>query len=105
MQNSKWIIGLSSAFVLMTILSLILEGAYGTESSLLLRLMQPAFWPPGAAWDFIKAVWQMLWFNYSFFYGPFNIVRWAVFVPISVGLVVALGVEVFLRIRIPLIYN
>jgi len=105
MQNPKWIIGLSTAFVLMTITSLILEGVYGTESSLLVTLMQPAFWPPHAAWDFVKAVWQMLWFDYSFFYGSFNIIRWSLFVPISVGLVVALGIEVFLRVRIPLIYN
>ena len=105
MQNPKWVIGLSSAFVLMSALSMILEGAYGTESSLLLRLMQPAFWPPWRAWSFISALWNMLWFNYSFFYGSFTIIRWALFVPISVGLVAALSVEVFLRVRIPPFYN
>ena len=105
MQNPKWVIGLASAFVLMTIVSLILEGIYGLGSTRLYQLMNPSFWPPHAAWEYIKVLWGILWFDYSFFYGQWIIFRYAVFMPISVGLVASLAVEVFLRIRIPFVYN
>jgi len=105
MQNPKWVIGLASAFVLLTIVSFILEGVYGLGSQRLHTLMNPAFWPPWEAWDYIKVLWGILWFDYSFFYGNWLIFRYSIFIPISVGLIVALGIEVFLRVRIPVIYN
>jgi len=105
MQNAKWIIGLGTAFVLMTVLSMILEGVYGTGSTVLGSFLSPVFWPPSAAWGYVKAIWAILMFDYSFFYGHWVIFRYAIFIPISAGLIVALGIEVFLRVRIPFIYN
>lgn len=105
MQNPKWVIGLATAFVLMTIISNILEGIWGTEVTRLQLLINPSFWPPGAVWAYIENLWGLLWFDYSFFYGSWTIFRYAIFIPISVGLVAALAVEVFLRIRIPFVYN
>ena len=103
MQNPKWVIGLGTAFVLMTILSGILEGVYGMESTLLHRLMNPELsW--GGVWDYIKVLWAILWFDYSFFYGWFMIFRF-LFMCVSIGLIASLVVEVFLRIRIPGLYG
>jgi hypothetical protein len=105
MQNPKWVIGLASAFVLMTVISGILEGVYGTGATRLQVLISPAFWPPSAAWEYVKNLWAILTFDYSFFYGSWTIFRYAIFLPITVGLIAALGIEVFLRIRIPFVYN
>jgi len=105
MQNPKWVIGLASAFILLTIVSNILEGVWGMEATRLQVLFGFNFWPPSQAVAWIKNLWGILSFDYSFFYGGYAIFRWAVFFPISVGLVVALGIELFLRLRIPFLSN
>jgi len=98
MQNPKWIIGLSSAFVLMTILSMILEGAFGMESNKLLILMSPKIWPLAEVKLYLDTLWSVLWFDYSFFYGSWNIIRFGIFIPITVGLIVALIVDAVSKI-------
>lgn len=105
MQNPKWVIGLASAFILLTIVSNILEGVWGTEATRLQILLAFDFWPPGQAVEYLQNLWGLLWFDYSFFYGSYAIFRWAIFIPISVGLIVALGIEIFLRFRIPGFYG
>jgi len=98
MQNPKWVIGLASAFVLMTILSLILEGVYGLESQKLLILMSPKIWPLSDVKLYLDTLWGIMWFDYAFFYGSWNIIRFGIFVPITVGLMVALIVDAVSKI-------
>ena len=42
------------------------------------------------AGDFIAAIWAALWFDYAFFTGQYQIIRWALFVPVSIGLIVSI---------------
>ena len=46
-----------------------------------------------------SGVLKMATFNYSIFHGDYEYVRWILFMPIAVGIVYALGVQVFRLIR------
>jgi len=41
-------------------------------------------------WEYVKAIWTMFWWNYAFFEGTWGIVKYAIFWPISIGLIVSL---------------
>ena len=88
MTNPKWLIGIAVAFVLMTLLSGVLEGGYlsGAAATRLQLLISMPF-PPTISW--ISNLWGMLWFDYSFFHGGWVIFKYALFWPISFGLVVS----------------
>lgn len=45
---------------------------------------------PFILWDWFVNLWDMLWFNYSFFHGSWKIVQY-IFQCISLGLVVSFG--------------
>lgn len=89
-------------FVAMQIISGICEMTYISAGSIgrLQALMQPdvpAFSNPiGAvvayvtvAWDYIQNLWGIFWFDYPFFTGSWAILRYALFIPISVGVIVS----------------
>jgi len=53
--------------------------------------------PIGFAWSavvitgsFVGALWNMLWFNYSFFTGAWSIVRMVVFWPLSIAMILSI---------------
>ena len=102
-MSTKWLIGFIMLFVICTISSLLIEAQQFGDSQtshlyILLSPDIPSFWNPiGAAiayvtvaWNYLQALWDMFWFDYSFFEGSWQLVRFIVFVPISVGLVVSL---------------
>lgn len=88
MTNPKWPIGIAALFVAFTILANIIEGVYGVGVSRLEIFFNPFSVAP---WTYIDNVWGMLWFSYpALFHGPWLIVKYAVFWPISIGLIVSL---------------
>jgi len=99
MTNPKWLIGLGTAFILLTLLSSTLEGAYisGTEVSRLSMFLNPhGLFTQPLTW--LSNLWGMLWFDYSFFHGSWLIFKYALFWPISFGLIVSFGAQVALTV-------
>jgi len=94
MTNPKWLTGILTLFVILTLFSGLLEGAYlgAGEVSKLRVLMSPDF-PPSLAW--FSNVWGVLWFDYAFFHGSWVIFRYAIFWPITIGLLVSYGALLF----------
>lgn len=41
-------------------------------------------------WEYIKTIWAMFWWDYAFFDGYWAILKYAIFYPISIGLIVSL---------------
>lgn len=103
-MNPKWLIGLGTLFVVGTLLSGLLEQQYfgSNEAGVFYRLLtsykEIEFTNPlialgtfvSVAWTYIKDIWAMFWWNYAFFEGSWEIVKYAIFWPISIGLVVSL---------------
>jgi len=82
----KWFAGLAMLFLIMTIASNIIEGAYLGGSS------TATLWSGMSAADpmsIITGIGKMLSFDYAFFTGTWVIFRW-VFICISVGIFVGL---------------
>ena len=88
MTNPKWIITLVTLFVVFTIICGIVDGTYGVNPSKLSVLLLPD-WKHITTW--FGNLWDILWFNYSFFDGPWVIVKYVLFWPVSIGLVVSFG--------------
>lgn len=99
-----WLIGIGMLFISLSVVSGILEQQYlgRDDAGLLYRLLNSYseinFGNPLVAigsmvtgsWQAIGALWGMFWFSYAFFEGTWQIVRFAVFLPISVALAVSL---------------
>ena len=108
-MRAGWIIGFVMAFVIMSIIACVCEMDYLGEGEIshLQQLMQPDFpdykipiiGPVAAfisvAWDYIRILWGMFWFDYPFFEGSFAIVRYILFIPISIGVIVSLVLATF----------
>ena len=102
-MSIKWIIGLMTAFVILTILSGIIEMQYlGTSDAGILHNIITApkittFNDPisivvtlaTATLNIAKALWQAFWWDYAFFQGYWVIIKYALFWPISIGIIVA----------------
>jgi len=101
-----WVIGLFTAFVIMQIIAGVCEMTYlGSEQvGVLQQLMQPEI-PDvqipiigsvvtffAVTWNFISTLWtpQVFFWDYPFFQGTWAIVRYALFIPLSIGLIVSL---------------
>lgn len=101
-MKTSWIIGLFTLFIVLSLISGIIELAYlgGSEShsnvfSTLFTAeidTSTSIW--GTIWssliltkDIILAIWSALWFDYAFFEGQYQIIRWALLLPVSVGLI------------------
>ena len=102
-MHPKWIIFFITSFVLMTVLSGIIEMSYfgvseqGTLQSILNEFSKLAFNNPvvGLAsiligfWNVLRLLFIALIWDYSFFTGQWQIVKYAFFFPISIGFVVS----------------
>lgn len=99
-----WIIGFVMAFVIMTMIATICESSVigPGDMTKLQQLMQPNF-PDykipiigpfigfiSVAWDYIKILWGMFWWDYPYFEGAWGIARFVFFIPVSIGMVVTL---------------
>jgi len=94
LTNPKWLIGIFMLFVVLTLISGVLEGTYlGTEeTSLLRRAISPPLERPWALpkW-FLDTVPSVLFFQYAFFHGEWRVFQYIFFWPISVGVMVSFG--------------
>jgi len=92
-----------TSFVILTMLSGIIEMQYlGGKAGVLQNIMDAAkvttinnpitapFTFLSVGWNMIKALWEAFWWQYSFFQGYWVIVKYAIFWPISVGLIFAI---------------
>lgn len=102
-MKTSWMIGLVTLFVVLSIIAGVMEMNYlGTEGlSRLQMLMQPdvpAYTNPIGAvsayftvgWGYIQNLWGMFWFDYPMFTGVWGIVRYVIFLPVSIGVIVSL---------------
>ena len=94
----KWIISLAILFLAGTIISGILEQSYlGTSDAGmfhdLLSKYKELSWNfltiISVAWSYIVLVWKMFWWDYSFWYGSWEIIRFFCWT-ISIGIIVSL---------------
>ena len=95
----KWIIALATLFLAGTIISGILEQSYlGTSDAgmfhkLLTGYTEMHWYNIGSvisvAWSYIVLVWKMFWWDYAFWYGSWEIIRFFCWT-ISIGIIVSL---------------
>jgi len=99
-MKTYWLIGFIVLFILLSIISGIVEMTYigEAEASRIQLLLQPELpestipiigtavaWV-NLAWDWLKNLWHMFWFDYAFFTGGYIIIRYF-FIAISVGII------------------
>jgi hypothetical protein len=101
---TKWLIALAILFVVGSLLSGIIEQQYlgssqvGVLHGLIGGYEQVDFSNPligigsllSIVWNSFKALWNMFWWNYAFFDGEWVIIKYALFWPISFGMVITL---------------
>lgn len=97
-MHPKWIIALAMLFLAGTIISGILEQSYlGTSDAGmfhdLLSKYKELSWNfitiISVTWSYIVLVWKMFWWDYSFWYGSWEIIRFFCWT-ISIGIIVSL---------------
>lgn len=109
-MKTSWLIGLFVLFVVLHLITGVMEMSYmgAREVSRLQVLMQPGVifsnWLPWAivtaAATYIANFFNMLMFNYpTIFQGPYLIVKYALFIPISLGILVTLVLGVIGTVR------
>ena len=102
-MSAKWLIGFFMLYVICAIVSLMMEAQQlgASEASTLYIILTPdipAYSNPiGAIFAYISvapayldALWSIFWWDYSFFEGSWQLVRYILFLPLSGGLVVSL---------------
>lgn len=91
MTNPKYIIGLFMLFGVCTIIMGIIEGIpYGSdETTKLYDLMKPSF-----SLGYLGNLWDMFWFDYPFLTGNLLYVKYVIFWPMSIGLIVSFVVGI-----------
>lgn len=103
-MSTKWLIGLIMLWGMFTVIAGICEqSTYGaTEVGLVQQLMtQPEFTSTfgvlgdaytAMSWagNEIKVLWNMFWFNYPFFEGQWQTIRYIVFMPVSIGVIISM---------------
>ncbi len=105
-MRTTWIVGITMLFFLGTAISLTLEKQYAGTGIIdtFFTLMRPdfsSFTNPLTAiggffimmWDWIKALWSVFWWDYSFFVGSWEILKylgWCVSIGIIVSIVLAI---------------
>jgi len=92
MTNPKWLIAVLCIFVGCTIWCGVSEGVYLAGTDIAGRFGYFTTWPgwlgiPGWIINFFG----ILLFDYSFFHGDWVIVRYAIFMPIGIALIVSYG--------------
>ena len=99
-MNPKWLIGLGMLFVLGSIFSGLIELQYlsGSDQAVINRLLHPdmpSFSNPlgmvtgfiSVVWDYIQAFWDMFTWDFAMFTGEWALVRWALFLCLSLGII------------------
>ena len=96
---------LMTAFVVLTLMSAAIEQSTNADDTALQRLQTIMERPEVTeinnplsfaitfakkVWSVIKLIWKALWWDYAFFTGVWSIVKYAIFWPISVGMVFSL---------------
>lgn len=92
LTNPKWLIGILTLFIMFTLISGLIEGAYlgPNEVTTLQNFVRPPLTEPGKMWTWLtEHVWDVLWFDYAFFSGGWVIFKYAIFWPISAGILVS----------------
>jgi len=108
---NKWIIGLWVLFIGGSLLSGILEmqflsGSGDQEEAIFETLMSPPSFtetnPLTLVWvvvtttfEWLQALWNMLWWNYAFLTGGYSIIKWILLYPLSI----AFATSIVLAIR------
>ena len=107
-MSTKWLIGLLLMWGVMTLISGVLESTTlgENEVGILQGLMTSPtvtsstdFLGAATSWinygtNFIGNLWDVFWFNYSFFQGQWLIVKYVIFMPISVALAFSIGLAI-----------
>jgi len=107
-MSSKWIIGLVVLYVVLAIISGMVEmtSPLGVDEvgriKTLMSPTVPSFSDPLGAifayitftWDYITNLWGIFWFDYAFFTGGWVYVRYLLFIPVSIGVIVSLVISV-----------
>lgn len=107
-MKTSWLIGIITLYILLQIASGIGELTYpgSAETNRLVALMNPdipvSTNPIGAVvayitagWHYIQNLWGCFWFDYSFFQGGWLMAKYAIFWPVSIGVVVSIVFAVF----------
>jgi len=99
MDNPKWIIGLVTAFGVLTLICGLCEGVFfRSDVPTLLQTLITFPWGLSALKDWFGNLWSIFWFDYSFFHGDWVIFKYIFFWPISIGLIVAFGIRLLLAL-------
>jgi len=100
-MSPKWIIFLITTWLILAILGGVIEGAYvgtgaGTEQTVLNTLMNCKVMTSTTIWgkisgvftdsSFFWAMFKVLTFDFVFFTGVWEIVRWVFFLPIAIAI-------------------
>ena len=99
MTEPKWLIAIATLFVAMSLICGVVEQTSYLSNDVP-GLFQTLITPPSVAelvglsfWDRIVSLWDMLWFNYSFFHGGWKIFQYF-FQCISLALIVSYGAAI-----------
>lgn len=94
LTNPKWLIGILMAFIVLTLISGVIEGTYigADEVTTLKDFVRPPLSSPSSMYTWLtETLWTVLWFDYAFFHGGWSIFRYAIFLPVSAGVVISYG--------------
>jgi len=94
MTNPKWLIAIATLFVGMSLICGVIEGNYlGGASMFRLQVLMSLPFPLGETLPipWVRNLWGLLWFDYAYFQGGWAIFKYALFWPISLGLVASYG--------------
>ena len=104
-MKQSWIIGIIFLFLGLQVISGIGEyTVFGDEETTFLSTLMTTpnltestgiagdvFAWIGWGGDFIATLWSALWFDYSFFQGQWALVRYIIFIPVSIGFILGIG--------------
>ena len=104
-MKMSWLIGITSLFIVLSLISGVIEGVYlgGAEDTqtVLESLFSPAtpstttllgidVTALAATWNWFTALFGLLFFDYAFFDGEWQIIRWIIFIPVGLATVISI---------------
>lgn len=102
-MKTSWFIGLFMLFGMLQLISGVIEmttlgeGEVSTLQALMTAPVVDLSNPISAltsvmsvGWDYLGNLWDVFWFNYSFFQGQWLLVKYIVFIPISIAMIISL---------------
>ena len=85
-----WIIGIFSMFVGLQVIMGICEMSYPTNTANVFTVIMNPEFSASYFQDLFSNFWKVLWFDYPFLTGAWQIVRYGVFMPISLGMIITM---------------